>query len=1037
MIELQARYGDLYDWKTLELSEGAAIPLTYSFADPEKLTSREAPYSGTFLLPFSNINNDFFANYFMVDLTVGDWSTDVFRPENPVQCTLLNDGVSLIEGVLQLLSVSKTGQTYECAISGGAGDLFTQMGNAKLKDVFANPQLFKYLNTPQNVIASWSGDITDGSVGDGVIRIPLVDKAMSQGGRLYGNFGIDEGLYLNNYLTPSQLLPFMNIDYIFRTILNFFGFSLSSAFMSTSVWTNLYMSLGNGSNALKTLPFYGWKAGLTSSLTLGAGQTSLTIPFNNTTTVGLYDPDDNYEEANATFVVPSDMYVVFDFSFQVDNSALTASGSIGFEIISGGSTISSQLFFVSDNGFDTTQTPFTFTMPEPVLLTAGSDVQIQLASFNLSGAVINADPNFTFWRFLSYESVTTSGLIVDTIANLPDITCSSFVKDLVQRYNLTLLPSSSPQELILEPLTDFIGSGDVLDWSEKVDHSQAFIVSPATSLRSKNIYFNDGVDADFPNQFHKKEYGTPLGQYSYRSSDTYAVGTHQNNPVFGNVTIQSLPTADWNSSDATTIIYPRLFGESNGAQVPVSHKPKIVYWNGTQLTGPQAILIGNVATQVYGCVTPFHTIPITDTTQSTYWRHTYKTAAGSPLIGQNYALGLARSYWSSYLQQIYTEDARLVTAFIAITPADMNLLTFDDRIFIDGIYYRVIEISGYNPVDPKTTAVKLLKLLDIGSVPLFPSDECRLTYISANIDGTTNWNNESGVSVNPTLKCCESEGFTFLVQGTTPQCWWNWLGDGGNGDPDGFDGVGGNGGDGVITGDDFTHGGGIKSGVGVSGIPPRSYDPQLPIPVGAQQGTHLLRQSSKNFSMAWSQNGTASYTNNLTNVGMSSSMTFQLHCVTNSPDAVTAGVSGKSTSDLYIPVNTTAHFKVNALGVIYAAKSKTIGDTYFVSQSVVIKNIGGTISTVASTTDESSKDSGLSNPTVSIAVASISKGIATDNALDLKVTGETDVHTSWVMDVNVTYINLSIASSIGNGIVTEANDFFVLENNTRLITQAT
>ena len=41
MIELQARVGDLYDWHTLELSEDAAIPLTYSFADPEKLMSRE------------------------------------------------------------------------------------------------------------------------------------------------------------------------------------------------------------------------------------------------------------------------------------------------------------------------------------------------------------------------------------------------------------------------------------------------------------------------------------------------------------------------------------------------------------------------------------------------------------------------------------------------------------------------------------------------------------------------------------------------------------------------------------------------------------------------------------------------------------------------------------------------------------------------------------------------------------------------------------------------------------------------------------
>ena len=733
MIQLQVRNGELYDWYELELSEGAAIPLTYSFADPEKLMSREAPYSGTFLLPFSNINNDFFENYFMIDLSQGSWSSDVFRPENPVQCTLLNDGVSLIEGVLQLLSVSKTGQTYECAISGGAGDLFTQMGNTKLRDVFANPTLYRYDNTSANVIASWTGDITDGNVGNGVIRIPLVDKALSQGGRLYGDNGVDEGLYSSNYLPATHLLPFMQIDHIFRKILSTFGFSLSSTFMSTSVWTNLYMSLGNGANGLKTTPYYGFKAGLSSDITATAGSDTFVLPFNDTSGVNLYDPDNNFNETSFSFTVPSDMWAVFDFSIEVDNSAQVNSwGIVNFELTSS-DTVLAEFGLSMEQGTILTQ-PYSYTMPQSVFLEYGMEIQI-VATTYMEGCIIKKNPLTTFFRWLSYESTPISGEPVDTIANMPDITCAAFVKDLVQRYNLTLLPSTSPQQLILEPLSDYIATGDVLDWSEKLDHSQPFIVKPATELRSKDITFNDGVDKDWPNQYQFNEYGTPLGQYAFRSDDTYAVGTHQNSSVFGAVAIQQLPTADWNSVDANSIIYPRLFGESNGAQIPVAHKPKIVYWNGTQTTGGQSIYIGNTLTALYGCVTPFHTLPITDTTQSTYWRHTLKQASGSPLIGQNYALGLTRSYWSEYLQQIYSEDARLILCQIAITPADMNLLTFDDRIFIDGIYYRVIEISGYNPVDPKPTPVKLMKLIDIGSVTLFPTEQCSLNYVSSNIDG--------------------------------------------------------------------------------------------------------------------------------------------------------------------------------------------------------------------------------------------------------------------------------------------------------------
>ena len=1015
MIELQARVSDLYDWHTLELSEDAAIPLTYSFADPDKLMSREAPYSGTFLLPFSNINNDFFENYFMIDLSQGSWSSDVFRPENPVQCTLLNDGVSLIEGVLQLLSVSKTGQTYECAISGGAGDLFTQMGNTKLKDVFTNAPDYKYDNTAANVIASWTSDITNGTVGNGVIHIPLVDKALSQGGRLYGNNGADEGLFTSNYLPPAHLIPFMQIDHIFRKILTNFGFSLSSTFMSTTVWTNLYMSLGNGANGLKTAPYYGFKAGLSLDITAIAGADTFVLPFNDTSGVNLYDPDDRFNETSYSFIVPSDMWAVFDFSVEIDNSAqVNTWGAVNFEITSS-DTVHASMGWAMEQGNVLTQ-PFSYTMPQAVFLEYGMEIQIVVTTY-MEGCIIKKNPLTTFFRWLSYESTTISGEPVDTIANMPDITCAAFVKDLVQRYNLTLLPSTSPQQLILEPLSDYIATGDVLDWSEKLDHSQPFIVKPATDLRSKDIILNDGVDADWPNQYQFKEYGTPLGQYAFRSNDTYAVGTHQNSSIFGAVAIQQLPTADWNSVDANTIIYPRLFGESNGAQIPVAHKPKIVYWNGTQATGANDIFIGTTSSSVYGCVTPFHTLPITDSTQSTYWRHTLKQASGSPLIGQHYALGLAKTYWSEYLQQIYSEDARLVLCQIAITPADMNLLTFDDRIFIDGIYYRVIEISGYNPVNPKPTPVRLMKLIDIGSVTLFPSEQCDLNYVSSNIDGTTNWVDAAGVSANPNLACCEAEGLTYALDGVTPECWWNWQTDGEDGDPP----------------DDPTSG--VSGGGGVvSGIPSRSFFPQVPIPIGSQQGTHLLRQSSKNFAMPWSQNGTAAYVKNTLNEGMASSMAFQLLCVTNSTAAVVAGVEGKLISDLIIPINTTAHFKINALGVIYAAATLPTGGTYFVSQSIVLKNIAGVISTISDTVVESNRDAGLAAPTVSIAHVSASKR---DFVLDISVTGEDDVHTSWVMDVNVTYMNMSSSSAIVNfGLMTEANEFFVLENKTKLVTEA-
>jgi len=432
----------------------------------------------------------------------GPWSNDIFKPENPVQCTLLNDGVSLIEGVLQLISVSKTGKTYECAITGGAGDLFTQMGKTKLKDVFTNPVNYKFLMTGANVKESWEngGDITDGSVGAGVIRIPIVDKALSSGGRLFGNSESGNGVFAPNYIQPQHLIPWMNIDHIFREILSYFGFSLSSAFMSTTVWTNLYMSLANGANGVKTVPHYGFKVGLLSDMTaFSSGYTSVAVPFDISTGSLFYDPDDHWNETTHVFTVPNDMNLVLDLGFGFNNSAvIDPPGTVSqgrymtVEIVAGPSTIFSHQVYIPNNSVDITNyPPWTAIMQEPINVQAGMEVQL-IVSGNIEGVQIVSNSVRTFFRWLSYESTSLSNTECDTIDNLPDITCTSFVKDLVQRYNLTLLPSSSPQELILEPLSDYIASGDVLDWSEKLDRSQPFVVKPATELRKKNITLNDG-----------------------------------------------------------------------------------------------------------------------------------------------------------------------------------------------------------------------------------------------------------------------------------------------------------------------------------------------------------------------------------------------------------------------------------------------------------------------------------------------------------------------------------------------------------------
>ncbi len=113
--------------------------------------------------------------------------------------------------------------------------------------------------------------------------------------------------------------------------------------------------------------------------------------------------------------------------------------------------------------------------------------------------------------------------------------------------------------------------------------------------------------------------------------------------------------------------------------------------------------------------------------------------------------GLFDDYWSQYINEIYSDDARIMDCHIYLTPGDIANFKFANKIYIKNSVWRVLSISNYSLVDKKSTQVRLLKVVEKNA------NECESVPSSYNDDGTITFvdpQNPSGGSVDVTIECC-------------------------------------------------------------------------------------------------------------------------------------------------------------------------------------------------------------------------------------------------------------------------------------------
>ena len=763
------------DQTTLDLEGAPAISLNLAVAKPGETMQRHAPYSQTFRLPFTDRNNKFFAHFYEVTLSDGD-----FDPTKKTGVLLYEDGVEVIRGSMQLRAVRLMAEVYEVNVLGDAADLFAELGSKLLESVFRDSTTtpvsyttdYNYVSTAANFVLSQTltNQICQGdNVPDGTVVIPLADHGLRADGQPLAaqpGYGLMDINATETALVPDMLKPTFRLRILLKLIFQEAGFSYTSTFIDSAFFGSIYMTLGDGLDRLATTNANRCKAVIAAAITFptltdGVG----IIPYDTddgSQNEGSYDEDDNFSTASHTYVCPIGGTYTFRASVHIDNTGSAGDGII--RIMRGNVSLAAEEYEFA--AIAQTGSSHTFNLEVESVVVSGQAIQVQVLTPGLQ-----VDPKVLSATF---ECLSAPGGQVLVPQMMPRIKQKDFVRDLCQRFNLVI--ESDPdndRRLIIEPYNDWMGAGVDAYWTKKLDLDKERTLSPTSSLKSARITLGDKESADIGNEYMAASLGMGFGTYDQDIDDDFATGELKNEPVFAPYFVYTIPNLYGDPGTYLSGLLAHRSYKVDGVGVkPTSQPPKLCFATGIQAINDTLFVDGTAFTSLQ-FMSPYSVAPATGSAQSLYWNSTDQPFCfgNGTLVNQSSAdpmpLGLHRSYWSSYLADIYDADARVFEAHLHLTPSDIRNVRFNDRFHILGAAYKLTEISGYEIGTGDSTLCKFLRDIDRSSF-----GACSSLPTQSNSNGTVTFTNADGsTTTNPGQQCCESFGYTYDGQNNT--CRWN------------------------------------------------------------------------------------------------------------------------------------------------------------------------------------------------------------------------------------------------------------------------
>jgi hypothetical protein len=361
--------------------------------------------------------------------------------------------------------------------------------------------------------------------------------------------------------------------------------------------------------------------------------------------------------------------------------------------------------------------------------------------------------------YIEINSATISiGQTIDYALNAPDMRQIDFVNDVIKMHNCAIVPSRIvPNRIAIVPQNNYIGTGDVVDWTSKLDVSKDVVISSTVDIQKATFQFTytSGEDA------YSKLYRDAGRVYGDFKQEGYTI-----NPL--------TEPSDFAIGEQKITLVTR---STPAAFIPGTSTPIACFYNEDLefvAPGPRALFYANdenvnLYNEVTSSATPTTAVPVLNHYSNTYpnvndndlnWAP--ETPPHFSTVQANPYNNLFNSYWRNYMNELYSPEGRIMEAFFALDLKDILTFSFADKIWIQDSYWRIIEISDYKVGLQESTKVKLIKFLD-------QINDCASTPVGVSTNGEVEFEDGEGDPVEPTEDCCSRYGYFWdEVNGV---CW--------------------------------------------------------------------------------------------------------------------------------------------------------------------------------------------------------------------------------------------------------------------------
>ena len=581
----------------LDLYKNEPVLLSLSFAELQDITKKNSNYSKAFSLPGSKKNNLVFNFFYELNAI-----PTTFDPNSKFEASLLWDGYEIMTGYIRLngVTIADGEIIYQVTFYNQVGDLMANIGDKFLYDLDlsclshpysidvvlqsqVDPNLFPLTGSTNysyqngktmwglyNIGYQYSGTNTTTVQSD---ITPLVQFSPTFSGTVYnpvrGNFDFSGTPVHDYYFKPS-----IQIKELYEQIVNQAGYNLQSDFFDTAYFKRYYLPLKfvdetiYSRNAIPACYYF-----INDFIDVASSGVGNVDPSQNVQCNAL-----GWSSNSISFTIPSGntgLYT-FNFNFTLQTTqpcdALTYGDDnyITFRFYDGTNTTT----FYETRYCDSTPQQVSFT--QRINITGNTVLEFYFQGLNINISNYNQS-------IVNGPRFIPDGAIIDYNIEFPpnDYKQLDFITSINKMFNLIVVPNPDiPNNLIVEPIVDYIGKGEVLDWTTKVDFNQNQNLYPTSALLNGTLEYEFKLDQDYANQDFKGQVNRVFGTDKFQLGQQYKDTTTKFDFIFSSpidITINNSVVSLLTLNSMSKLKQIDISGVTQQTFVPFKILPKVVF----------------------------------------------------------------------------------------------------------------------------------------------------------------------------------------------------------------------------------------------------------------------------------------------------------------------------------------------------------------------------------------------------------------------------------------------------------------------------